>query len=420
MQPLYIILGSNFFGLLIGGLFFLSAGWIFDLNEMGVYGLAASIQVIAVGFVGNGIGVATVRLASDYLTEGDYADAAGIVAYSFMIPAALSVLTAGICFVIFKNPSESVLLNRGLLVPLVLWAGAASMLACLRSGLLAQRQYKMAGMLTIMSGVTGLISLSVVLLIAPLTVSRLLMAHMFGLGTSALLGLCFLKPLCREGITFSINLFLKLWRYARWPALSEGIRLFQANMGPLLLAAVAGSDQVGLFSLARYPALLFGMIAVSLYQYWLPEVTREKGADNLIRFLRRQMRLAGLAGACMLIGAVVFRPILPFLGTNFAAAAPLFILSTLDFVLFLLVRPIESVYHGLHKPQLELVLRVVRMPVLVGLGLILSSHYGAVGMVWANVLSGFSVMGIAIWLLCKYLGSCPYIWNIWKEKKSVL
>jgi O-antigen/teichoic acid export membrane protein len=186
-----------------------------------------------------------------------------------------------------------------------------------------------------------------------------------------------------------------------------------------MLAAVATSDQIGLFSLARYPAFLFGMVAISLYQYWLPEVAREKGAENLIRFLKRQMRLAALVGIGMVLGAVAVRPVLPVLGANFAAAAPLFILCTLDFVVFLLVRPIESVYHGFHKPQLELVLRVVRLPLLVGLGLLLASQYGAVGMAWANLLSGAAVGGVAVWLLCRYLGPFQIIWNTLKEKKPV-
>jgi hypothetical protein len=66
-----------------------------------------------------------------------------------------------------------------------------------------------------------------------------------------------------------------------------------------------------------------------------------------------------------------------------------------------------------------LVLRVVRLPLLFGLGLLLASKFGAMGMAWANVISGAAVVGVAVWLLCRYLGPFPIIWNVLKEKKSV-
>jgi O-antigen/teichoic acid export membrane protein len=419
MQPVMILLGSNFIGLLVGGCFFLNAAWKFDLSQMGIYSLAISIQVIVTGFIGNGLSVATVRLATDYIAADDRPAAGGIVAFSVIIPAGLCLLGAAICVGLPHIAAYNQFLTGEVLALVALWAGGASMLACLKSGLLAQRNYKGAGMLTVLSAVTGLLSLITVLLGGPLTVKRLLIAHIIGLGSSAILGMGFLLPLWRTGCHFSGKLFLELYRYARWPSLSEGIRILQANIGPFMLAAVSASDQVGLFSLARYPALLFGVVAISFYQYWLPEVAREEGNDNLIRFLRRQMGIAGLVGLGMLLGAVALRPLLPVLGSNFAAAAPLFVLCTLDFVIFLLIRPIESVYHGFHKPQLELVLRVVRLPLLFGLGLLLASKFGAMGMAWANVISGAAVVGVAVWLLCRYLGPFPIIWNVLKEKKSV-
>jgi O-antigen/teichoic acid export membrane protein len=191
-----------------------------------------------------------------------------------------------------------------------------------------------------------------------------------------------------------------------------------ANLGPFILIAVAGSDQAGLFSLGRYPAYLFGVIALSLYQYWLPEVSRTKTNEQITLFLIRQMRLAGLIGIGMLFVAVAFRPLLPLLGANFAAAAPLFLLNALDFALFLLVRPIEIVYHGLYKPQLELLLRVARLPLLIGLAFLLATRYGAVGMVWAHVISGFAMLVMAVWLLKRNLEALPYTWNIFVGKQT--
>ena len=200
MQPVLILLGSNFIGLLVGGFFFLNAAWKFDLNEMGIYALAISIQVIVTGFIGNGLSVATVRLATDFIAVDDRPAAGGIVAFSVIIPAALCILAAVICVGLPQIASYNKFLNGGLLALVALWAGGASILACLRSGLLAQRNYKGAGMLTVLSALTGLLSLVIVLLGGPLTVERLLIAHILGLGSSALLGVGFLLPLWRTGV----------------------------------------------------------------------------------------------------------------------------------------------------------------------------------------------------------------------------
>jgi O-antigen/teichoic acid export membrane protein len=93
-----------------------------------------------------------------------------------------------------------------------------------------------------------------------------------------------------------------LLRYARWPASSEGTRLLQANLGPILLVPLAGSGAAGLFGVARYPAYLFEVVAVSLYQYWLPEASRAGCQGNIRGYLKTQLMFAGAIGLAMVLG----------------------------------------------------------------------------------------------------------------------
>ncbi|PYV29998.1 MAG: hypothetical protein DMG09_28455 [Acidobacteria bacterium] len=254
-----------------------------------------------------------------------------------------------------------------------------------------------------LSAITGLGSLGVAFLRGPLTLESLLAAHVFGLGAGAIGGLAFLLPLCDSGIQVSTGRLRELCVYAWWPALSEGSRLVQANIGPFVLVSLAGPVEAGLFSLGRYPAYLFDMIGVSLFQYWLPAAAREAGNKRLVPFLGRQLQLAGAVGLCLLLSAVAVRPFLPWLGSNFAAAASLFVLNALDIALFVLIRPIEAAYHGLRKPHLELLARVSRFPLLLGAALVLAYRFGAVGMVWAQILSNLVALGVASWLLWREL-----------------
>lgn len=405
VRPILTLLGSNVLGLMVGGVFFLLASWYFDLVQMGLYSVAISIQGIVAGFLGTGLGVASIRVSSGYLAAGERSAAAGVIALAYTTAAFLSLGIAAACMGLPYLVSRPLFLPAKLLVLVVLWAGARSMIECLRSGLLAQQDYPRIVMLMVLSAVTGLMSLGLIFLVGPLTVHSMLVAHFLGLGSCALLGSWLLLPLIRSGVHMTRSRLTELLKYARWPALSEGASLLTFNIGPLILVAVAGSDQAGLFTLGRYPAYLFGVVSLSFYQYWLPKASKENERVQLIRFLRRQMRLAALVGIVMLVCAVICRPLLPLLGENFGAAASLFLLNTVDFTLILLVRPIETVFHGMYRPQLELALQVIRLLLLVALACGLAPGFGALGMVGAHVVSSVVVLGVAFWLFLRQVGS---------------
>jgi O-antigen/teichoic acid export membrane protein len=195
----------------------------------------------------------------------------------------------------------------------------------------------------------------------------------------------------------------ELLTYARWPALSEGLSLVQTDLGLLVVAMLAGAAQAGVFSVARYPAVVFGVVATSAYQYWLPTAARHVDSGTTTRFLMRQIRLAGLVASAMLLGALAVRPALPWLGANFAAAAPLFVLNAIDFALLVLMKPVTAMYHGLLKPHLELVWRAGVLPVLVGGAVLLVPRYGAAGMVWAQLVATTLGVGLGAWLLWREL-----------------
>jgi O-antigen/teichoic acid export membrane protein len=399
IRPISTLFASNLLGAIAGGVFFLVASRSFDLEEMGRYAVLISAQWIAVGLLGTGLSVATVRLATDRLLAGERSAAAGVVATSAIIAVAISLSAAGLCLGLAPLSASWFGIPAQLLALVALWAGGRSLLDCVRAGLLAQQQFNRVGLLMVLSASTGLLSLLVVVLTGPLTLERLLVAHVVGLGTAAIVGLGFLVPLASSGIRLSAAQLRALIAYARWPALSEGSRMLQANLGPLLLLTLAGSAQAGLFSLGRYPAYVFEVVAVSLYQYWLPTAFQPGAQTHPIRFLGRQMRLAALLGFGLCSAAVIFRPLLHWLGANFEAAAPLFVLSAIDFAILLLIRPVEALFHGLHRPRRELLLRLGTLPLLVVGGFLLASRFGAEGMLWAHIFTGLAALPLALRLL---------------------
>jgi O-antigen/teichoic acid export membrane protein len=394
-----ILLGSNLVGAAAGGVFFLTATWSLPLDVMGRYMLAVALQWVGVGLVGSGLSVATLRLAADRLERGDADAAAAVVRQAFRVAAGVAAVAA-----LLGVAAASLLPNAAtpeLLVWVALWAGARSAIDTVRSGLLARHDYAAAGRLMLVTAVTGLMALGAVLATGPLTLRGLLMAHACGLGAGALVAwLRYSAPALQARAPLA-----ELLRYARWPSLSEGTRLLQVNLGPLILIVLAGDAAAGLFGIGRYPAYLFDVVTVSLYQFWLSRAVRPEPGASLRPFLVRQLGLAAGIGAASVLLAIVARPLVALLGGSFREAAFLLPWSALDFAILLLLRPIESVYHGLHAPRLELLQRGIALPLLLVAALLLVPEHGALGMAWAHIAAGVATLGVAGWLLRRVLVS---------------
>jgi O-antigen/teichoic acid export membrane protein len=398
MRPVATLLASNLFGAVVAGVFFLAASWSFDLTEVGRYALALTIQWCVAGLVGRALQVATVRLTVKALAGPDPTAAGGVALLAVMISAGLSLLAAGVSWGLGRF-ADAWLLPSGLLALVFLWAGARSVLDCLTGSLLARQQYSRAALLVVLTALISLATLVGILLGGPLTLGRLLGAHAFGMGSSAAAGLWFVRPGARGGVRPSRRQLGELLAYARWPALSEGLSLVQTDLGLVVVAVLAGAAQAGVFGVARYPAVVFGVVATSSYQYWLPTAARDVESGTPADFLARQMRLSGMVAVAMLLGALALRPALPWLGANFAAAAPLFVLNAIDFALLVLIKPVNAMYHGLLKPQLELIWRAGHLPVLAVGALLLVPRFGAAGMVWTQLVSTTLGAVLAVWLL---------------------
>jgi O-antigen/teichoic acid export membrane protein len=279
------------------------------------------------------------------------------------------------------------------------WAGMRAIIDCVRSGLLASQDYERVALVMAASAATGLAALAIMTATGPFTLERLMVAHVAGLGVGALAAVVVALPLAEAGVRPPRGGLGALLRYARWPALAEGTRLLQLNAGAFLVVSLAGTEEAGLFGIARYPALVFDVVALTLYQYWLSSSVRRSPAEGLRPLLAMQMRMAVAVSGLAVLAAVAAKPFLGVLGESFAVAAPLFVLNAVDYAMLMLVRPAESAYHGLHAPWLEWVQRCAVLPLLLAAGWLLVPRYGAAGMVWAHITAGAASLCVALLLL---------------------
>jgi O-antigen/teichoic acid export membrane protein len=398
-SPLTALLFANLVGTVVGGLYFVVASRRLSLGDMGLYTAAISLQLIFTSIVGGGLHVATVRLGAGYLRRQRRPEAAGLVALSLLLTAALALLAAGLGLALSGTGILGLTSLRTALLLTAGWAGSRTLVNCELAGLLAQQRPRLGAGLMLLGALTGLLSLGAAVFGGPLTLTRLLLAHALGMGANALFGLLFLLPLGRAGVALRRDLLRELLTYARWPALSQGADALQAHLAPFLVIAWAGAAAAGLFALGRYPAFVFGVVTTALYQYWLPAASLQQGHAQFSGFFSRQIRLAAVMGVGMVLCALVASPLLSFLGPNFAGARLLFLVNALDFAAQVLTKPVDAVYHGLHKPQLELWRRLGRLPVMLALAVLLVPRYGALGMAWTQLASGLAALLLGAALL---------------------
>lgn len=404
-RSLLVLLSGNVLGAAVGGTFFLVASWLLSLEEMGRYAVAISVQWVSFGLIGTGLSIAALRVTRDRLAAEDRPGAAGVIVNALIAVCGLVLLLGTGAYALLSAFGDRVAIAPRLAVLAILWAGARALLDALRSGLLAQQNFPRAAILTSLSAGTGLLSLALALTTGELTVDRLLVAHVMGLSLGAVAGLPLLAPMARNGIRRGSA--RALLTYARWPALSEGARLLQVNLGPLLLVGLAGPTEAGRFGMGRYPAYFFDVIAVTLYQYWLARAIQISDRSSLRGYLKRQFRFAGWLGLAMIGSAILIQPLLPLLGGNFASAGTLFAISAVDFAIILLIRPIETVFHGLHRPHLELLQRSITLPVLVAAAIALGSRWGAEGMAGAHIIGTGVSLALGLFLVKRALQAPP-------------
>ena len=382
-RPVILLLSGNLLGAAVGGVFFLVALQRFSLDDMGRYAVAISFQWVTFGVIGTGLSIATIRFARDHFAANDREGAAGVVGLAATAVVGMTVVLAATSYGVLAWIQPVLHWNPVIGMLAVLWAGARALLDTLRSSLLAQQDFWRTAILSVASAMTGLAALAVVMLTGEFTVTRILIAHTLGLFLGALVSVPLLGH-ARTDFVRSINA-RALLSYARWPAISEMLRLSQTNLGAPMLVALVGSTQAGLFGLGRYPAYVFDVIAVSLYQFWLARAV-DVGDRNAMRgYVRRQIRWAVLLGIGMVALSIVIQPLLPLLDAELATAGPLFIVSTCDFAILLLIRPIETVFHGLRLPRVELLQRSIGLPVLLIMALLMVPRWGAMGMAVAQV-----------------------------------
>ncbi|MGJ9421485.1 oligosaccharide flippase family protein [Aeromicrobium sp. CF3.5] len=191
--------------------------------------------------------------------------------------------------------------------------------------------------------------------------------------------------------------------------LRTGVRLMGFNLGqslayssgPVILAAIAGSREVGIYAVAVTPASLARVPANALGQV---NFYRASSGVLTLRRLRRELAVVMVSLSAMVVaGLIVAEPLVTTVfGSAYADSVVVFrllLLAELALVPFLII---ARVLAGLGLPRAASTCGTCGVPVLCVGCILLVPSYGAAGAAGASIAAYAAMSMLAVWMVCKY------------------
>ncbi|MBN2054348.1 oligosaccharide flippase family protein, partial [bacterium] len=180
----------------------------------------------------------------------------------------------------------------------------------------------------------------------------------------------------------------RLFHYSKWIIVANICMIVFSNMDILMLAAMRGTTETGLYGGAFKLAAVVQVLTSSITVVLMPKVAKLRTKERLTRFLlRSSMYLTGLI-LLMVPGVLAGRQILlTVAGAEYIAAVPIFRLLYLDNLLTFLLVPLLLWIFAINRPVIYAVVGIAELLLnLVG-NMICIPAFGALGAAWVTLLA---------------------------------
>lgn len=241
----------------------------------------------------------------------------------------------------------------------------------------AERKF---GIYSISQIIDALIKISLVfalLSIGNLSISTAFAANI--VSTIIALLVTFGRELLRIKFKFDKPIFIRLFHFAKWVAVSKIFAVFTTRIDIILLNLLLGSFQAGIFSAASRITLFFSLLISSLGSVVNPRFSGFDTKEKIKVYMRKLSLLIGLISVFMLLVAFLAEPIINIVfGDKFVDAIPVFRLLTvamIPFMFSLITTP--ALTYSFEKPKFMAKLTAVQVVLMISLDLILIPRLGA-------------------------------------------
>lgn len=206
---------------------------------------------------------------------------------------------------------------------------------------------------------------------------------------------------------FSLAARHELLRFSRWVLVVNVLGFFLQRASDLVIGRTLGSGPLGVYSIAvEVASLPTTDLVAPINRAVYPAFA--KIAHDRTRLKEEYLAAMGIIAlvalpAAMGLAAVGAPLVILLLGEKWLAAVPLIqALAFLGAVQFPYTNA-YAVFLAVGKPEYQVKVHALHVPVLVGLMIFLTGRYGIVGAAWATVVTGFVVVPISLALVFREL-----------------
>ena len=196
--------------------------------------------------------------------------------------------------------------------------------------------------------------------------------------------------------------------FSKWVATVNILAFFLQRSSDLIIGRTLGSGPLGIYSISTEVASLpttelVAPINRAVYPAFA-KISRDRA-----QLKQEYLAVIGIIAffaipAAMCLAAVGAPVVLLLLGEKWLQAVPLIeALAFLGAVQFPYTNA-YSVFLAVGKPEHQVKVHCIHVPVLVGLMILLASRYGIVGAAWATVITGFLVVPLSLSFVFRELG----------------
>lgn len=417
------IIISKIFGLL----FRVLVGRHLGPSEYGVITLMMAVFSVATTFGHLGIHNGVQRYISFYRGEEEHEKVIGTIRTGYIMIFMSSLIAGIILFVLSPVISIEILNERKLIWPLrmisvILPLWGVARISISTTNALEKMQYKVY-ISQIWTNVTE-VGLAAILIYLGYSYLGAAFAYAFGFGTSAILGIYYVKKLLPE--TFARKKaakynFDELWSHS-WPLLAAGVfGVIIGHIDTFMIQYFKGSESVGLYQ-AAYPfaALLlignkmFSSIFLSRASYLTSK--SEKDLSKTFKVVVKWISIITVPIFLLLLAYP--RSVLILFGAEYYQVENVLRILLIGFFLNTIIGPANRVYQAIDRTKVITLLSIILATANFALNLILIPIYSITGAAIASAASFGLIFVVKILYLYRFTGTLPFRKSILKVMAS--
>lgn len=197
---------------------------------------------------------------------------------------------------------------------------------------------------------------------------------------------------------FNKPIFVKIFHFAKWIAVSKIFSVFTARIDIILLNLMLGSFQAGIFAAASRITLFFSLLISSLGSVVNPRFSGFDTKDKIGKYMRKLALLIGAISLVMILSALFATPIITIVfGDKYLSAIPVFQVLTLAMIPFmftLITTP--ALMFSFNQPAFIAKLTALQVMVMISFDLIFIIHFGAFTPAYALGIGNTIVLLVSI------------------------